>query len=115
SSATSSTARGWSGTAARSAGALGAFPWGGGAGSSPPRRSTPPPPAAPAGAVAVFLWAWWRGFLTLALLDLAAPALALGYAIGRCGCQVSGDGDYGRPWDGPWGVAHPDGGGPHTR
>jgi phosphatidylglycerol---prolipoprotein diacylglyceryl transferase len=61
------------------------------------------------GALAVFLWAWWRGFLTLALLDLAAPALALGYAIGRIGCQVSGDGDYGEAWDGPWAMAYPDG------
>jgi phosphatidylglycerol:prolipoprotein diacylglycerol transferase len=61
------------------------------------------------GALAVFLWAWWRGFLTLALLDLAAPALALGYAIGRCGCQLSGDGDYGKNWDGPWAMAYPDG------
>ena len=49
------------------------------------------------------------GFLGLALLDLAAPALALGYAIGRCGCQLSGDGDYGKPWDGPWAMAYPDG------
>jgi phosphatidylglycerol---prolipoprotein diacylglyceryl transferase len=61
------------------------------------------------GALAVFLWAWWRGFLTLALLDLAAPALALGYAVGRCGCQLSGDGDYGKAWDGPWAMAYPDG------
>jgi phosphatidylglycerol:prolipoprotein diacylglycerol transferase len=61
------------------------------------------------GAIGVFLWAWWRGFLTLALLDLAAPALALGYAIGRCGCQVSGDGDYGKAWSGPWAMAYPDG------
>jgi phosphatidylglycerol:prolipoprotein diacylglycerol transferase len=61
------------------------------------------------GALAVFVWAWWRGFLTLALLDLAAPALALGYAIGRVGCQVSGDGDYGKAWDGPWAMAYPDG------
>jgi phosphatidylglycerol:prolipoprotein diacylglycerol transferase len=61
------------------------------------------------GALAVFLWAWWRGFLTLALLDLAAPALAIGYAIGRCGCQLSGDGDYGKNWDGPWAMAYPDG------
>ncbi len=29
------------------------------------------------------------------LLDMCATALALGYAIGRIGCQVSGDGDYG--------------------
>ena len=61
------------------------------------------------GALAVFLWARYRGFLGLALLDLAAPALALGYAIGRVGCQLSGDGDYGRPWDGPWAMAYPDG------
>jgi phosphatidylglycerol:prolipoprotein diacylglycerol transferase len=61
------------------------------------------------GALAVLLWAWWRGFLTLALLDLAAPALAIGYAIGRCGCQLSGDGDYGKAWDGPWAMAYPDG------
>jgi phosphatidylglycerol---prolipoprotein diacylglyceryl transferase len=61
------------------------------------------------GAIAVLLWAWYRGFLGLALLDLVAPALALGYAIGRCGCQLSGDGDYGKPWDGPWAMSYPDG------
>ncbi len=61
------------------------------------------------GALAVSLWAWYRRFLGLALLDLAAPALALGYAIGRCGCQLSGDGDYGKAWDGPWAMAYPDG------
>src|SRR5262245_58701388 len=61
------------------------------------------------GAIGVFLWAWWRGFLTMALLDVAAPALGLGYAIGRCGCQLSGDGDYGKAWDGPWAMAYPDG------
>jgi phosphatidylglycerol:prolipoprotein diacylglycerol transferase len=29
------------------------------------------------------------------LLDAAAPAMMLGYAIGRIGCQISGDGDWG--------------------
>ena len=61
------------------------------------------------GALAVVIWARFRGFLGLALLDLCAPALALGYAIGRCGCQLSGDGDYGKPWDGPWAMSYPDG------
>ena len=61
------------------------------------------------GALAVLLWAWWRRFLGLTLLDVAAPALAIGYAIGRCGCQLSGDGDYGKAWDGPWAMAYPDG------
>ncbi len=35
--------------------------------------------------------------------------LAIGYAIGRIGCQLSGDGDYGKAWDGPWAMAYPDG------
>lgn len=29
------------------------------------------------------------------LLDAAAPAMMIGYAIGRIGCEVSGDGDWG--------------------
>jgi phosphatidylglycerol---prolipoprotein diacylglyceryl transferase len=61
------------------------------------------------GALAVALWARWRGLLNLGLLDLAAAPLAIGYAIGRVGCQLSGDGDYGRAWDGPWAMAYPDG------
>jgi phosphatidylglycerol:prolipoprotein diacylglycerol transferase len=61
------------------------------------------------GVVAMFAWARWRGFLNLALLDLAAPALALGYAIGRIGCQVSGDGDYGKASDLPWAMGYPHG------
>ena len=52
--------------------------------------------------------------LNLALLDLAAVPLALGYAIGRIGCQLSGDGDYGERWDGPWAMAYPDGTVPTT-
>jgi phosphatidylglycerol:prolipoprotein diacylglycerol transferase len=61
------------------------------------------------GAAAVCLWAHRKGTLGLALLDLAAPALALGYAAGRVGCQISGDGDYGKAWDGPWAMAYPEG------
>ena len=61
------------------------------------------------GALAVVLWARWRGFLGLRLLDLTAPGLALGYAIGRVGCQLSGDGDYGVSSDLPWAMAYPEG------
>jgi phosphatidylglycerol:prolipoprotein diacylglycerol transferase len=61
------------------------------------------------GAIGVLLWAWWRGHLGLALLDLCAPGLAIGYAVGRIGCQLSGDGDYGQDWDGPWAMSYPDG------
>jgi phosphatidylglycerol:prolipoprotein diacylglycerol transferase len=31
----------------------------------------------------------------LRMLDLAAPAAAIGYGVGRIGCLTSGDGDYG--------------------
>jgi len=58
------------------------------------------------GVVAVLAWARWRDFLRLALLDMAAPALALGYAIGRIGCQVSGDGDYGKVSSVPWAMPY---------
>ncbi len=66
------------------------------------------------GAIGVLLWAYFRGYLGVALLDLVAPALALGYAVGRVGCQLSGDGDYGEPWDGPWAMSYPDGTVPTT-
>ena len=67
------------------------------------------------GTIGVVLWAWWRGWLGPRLLDLCAPALAVGYAIGRIGCQLSGDGDYGRPSHLPWAMAYPDGTLPTTR
>jgi phosphatidylglycerol---prolipoprotein diacylglyceryl transferase len=66
------------------------------------------------GAIAVCFWAWRRGFLGLALLDLAATPLALGYAIGRIGCQLSGDGDYGKVSDLPWAMSYPHGTVPTT-
>lgn len=40
------------------------------------------------------------------MIDAAAPALALGYGIGRIGCLLVGD-DYGRPTDLPWGMKFP--------
>jgi phosphatidylglycerol:prolipoprotein diacylglycerol transferase len=61
------------------------------------------------GALAVVAWAYWRGMLSLRLLDMTAAPLAIGYAIGRVGCQLSGDGDYGQAWDGPWAMAYPEG------
>ena len=61
------------------------------------------------GAAFVLAWAWRKGMFGLELLDICAPALAVGYATGRIGCQVSGDGDYGKPWDGPWAMAYPHG------
>jgi phosphatidylglycerol:prolipoprotein diacylglycerol transferase len=66
------------------------------------------------GALGVVLWAWRRGFLRLTLLDACAVPLALGYAIGRVGCQVSGDGDYGTPSSLPWAMSYPKGTVPTT-
>ena len=40
--------------------------------------------------------------------DLAAPALALAYSIGRIGCLLVGD-DYGVPSNLPWAMAFPQG------
>lgn len=45
----------------------------------------------------------------LRTLDLAAPAAAIGYGIGRIGCFLSGDGCYGLPTNLPWGMSFPNG------
>lgn len=44
------------------------------------------------------------GRAALRMLDLAAPATAIGYGVGRIGCLTSGDGDYGMNTTLPWGV-----------
>jgi phosphatidylglycerol:prolipoprotein diacylglycerol transferase len=61
------------------------------------------------GALGVIIWAKRRDMLNIGLLDLCAVPLALGYAIGRIGCQISGDGDYGKPSDLPWAMSYRDG------
>jgi phosphatidylglycerol:prolipoprotein diacylglycerol transferase len=61
------------------------------------------------GAVGVLLWAWRRGWVGARMLDTLSIPLALGYAIGRVGCQLSGDGDYGVASDLPWAMAYPEG------
>jgi phosphatidylglycerol:prolipoprotein diacylglycerol transferase len=45
----------------------------------------------------------------LFIADAAAPALALAYGIGRIGCHLAGDGDYGIPTDLPWGTNYENG------
>jgi phosphatidylglycerol:prolipoprotein diacylglycerol transferase len=61
------------------------------------------------GAICVILWARWRDIFNVQLLDLACVPLAMGYAIGRIGCQVSGDGDYGIRSKLPTSMAYPHG------
>jgi phosphatidylglycerol:prolipoprotein diacylglycerol transferase len=66
------------------------------------------------GALGVVLWARWRGWLGWRMFDTAAVPLAVGYAVGRVGCQLSGDGDYGTRSDLPWAMAYPEGTVPTT-
>ncbi len=53
------------------------------------------------GLIAGILTLMWQGRAAktgaLGMLDLAAPAAAVGYGVGRIGCLTSGDGDYGIP------------------
>ena len=45
----------------------------------------------------------------LQTLDVLGISLAIGYGVGRIGCQLAGDGDYGIPTDLPWAMAYPNG------
>lgn len=70
-------------------------------------------------------FAWFGGFLggflaliflarsakipLLEFLDICSPAACVGYAIGRIGCLLSGDGDYGVATSLPWGMSFPNG------
>lgn len=60
------------------------------------------------GTAAVLWVARRRELLRWGLVDAVAPALALGYGVGRIGCFLVGD-DYGRPTDLPWGVVFANG------
>ena len=60
--------------------------------------------------VLALLWLARRFKIAVAtMFDVVAPAAALGYAIGRIGCLISGDGDYGIPTSLPWGMSFPNG------
>lgn len=61
------------------------------------------------GGVTGVIFASWRRKVPIPFTaDLVAPALALGYGIGRVGCFVVGD-DYGQPTSEPWAVKFPSG------
>ena len=65
------------------------------------------------GALGAFLAIRRRKESVAVLADVVAPALALGYAVGRVGCFLVGD-DYGRPTDSWVGIAFPGGSPPST-
>ena len=58
---------------------------------------------------ALVIQGWRAGIGGLRILDLSAPAAAIGYGIGRIGCFLSGDGCYGIPTTLPWGMSFPNG------
>lgn len=60
------------------------------------------------GALLVLANGWRKRVPTRVTLELTAPALALGYALGRIGCFLVGD-DYGVATDLPWGIRFPQG------
>lgn len=47
------------------------------------------------GFIAVVAYIWRNNIPFLPTADAVAPALTVGYAVGRVGCQLSGDGDWG--------------------
>jgi phosphatidylglycerol:prolipoprotein diacylglycerol transferase len=61
------------------------------------------------GISALVIQGWIAKIGGLRILDLASPAAAIGYGIGRIGCFLSGDGCYGLPTKLPWGMSFPDG------
>jgi prolipoprotein diacylglyceryl transferase len=64
---------------------------------------------------AMLLMGWRAKLPLLEFLDACSPAASFGYAIGRIGCFLSGDGDYGRPTSLPWGMSFPNGVVPTTQ
>ena len=61
------------------------------------------------GFAALLILSWRERIPTLTFLDACSPAACAGYAIGRIGCLLSGDGDYGIPTELPWGMSFPNG------
>ncbi|MFC1595784.1 prolipoprotein diacylglyceryl transferase [Candidatus Margulisiibacteriota bacterium] len=59
------------------------------------------------GLTALFVYCRLQKLAVLKVLDLAAPAVILGYAIGRLGCFLNGC-CYGAPTSAFWGVRFPD-------
>ena len=55
--------------------------------------------------LALLVFARRSGIALLPLLDVAAPAAAIGQAIGHIGCLIGGD-SYGIPTDLPWAVVY---------
>ncbi|MCX6152417.1 MAG: prolipoprotein diacylglyceryl transferase [Ignavibacteriales bacterium] len=60
-------------------------------------------------ALAIFITLKRKKIPFLVMADATVPSLALAYGIGRIGCHLAGDGDYGIPTNLPWGTNYENG------
>ena len=61
------------------------------------------------GFLGVVGWTLVRRYPLDVVANAMAPATAFGYLIGRIGCQLAGDGDYGKVSTLPWAMGYPHG------
>ncbi len=61
------------------------------------------------GLLVIALFSAYHKIPLLTLLDACSPAATIGYGVGRIGCLLSGDGDYGIPTSLPWCMRFPNG------
>ncbi len=55
-------------------------------------------------AFSIYIYGRSKGIDFFIIADSTAPGLILAYGIGRIGCHLAGDGDYGFPTTLPWGT-----------
>jgi phosphatidylglycerol---prolipoprotein diacylglyceryl transferase len=54
--------------------------------------------------IAIWIYAKRKKIPFIVIADATSPSLILAYGIGRIGCHLAGDGDYGIPTSLPWGT-----------
>jgi phosphatidylglycerol---prolipoprotein diacylglyceryl transferase len=54
--------------------------------------------------IAIWIYVRRKKIPFIVIADAASPSLILAYGIGRIGCHLAGDGDYGIPTSLPWGT-----------
>jgi phosphatidylglycerol:prolipoprotein diacylglycerol transferase len=59
--------------------------------------------------IAIIVWVKRKKIPFLFVADATSPSLAIAYGIGRIGCHLAGDGDYGFPTNLPWGTNYQNG------
>ena len=59
--------------------------------------------------IAIWIYVRRKKIPFLVIADATSPSLALAYGIGRIGCHLAGDGDYGIPTTLPWGTNYQNG------